>query len=249
MSTRLRYQIRGGESVELTITRDSMVIGRANGCDVVVDAPGILDRHFRLLAHDGRWSIEDLTDGRTHVEASGDVHLVLGRRMLRAGERLFIGFQTKPVFEAWLIEPSAAAPSPPPIAAAAAHVDDLVELRGHLGAQGEQVERLRAELVAAELSAARALSRQAVDYEALLRAERHKRQGAEASCESLRSELDAQLETIEALRRELVEERAGRARTHDDVLAAMRRANELAQRVCELEVVIEELQRHRDGRS
>jgi pilus assembly protein CpaF len=51
---------KGGDSKQLTFDKDEVTLGRVQGNDIVLPKGNVSKRHCRILAHNGRYSVEDL---------------------------------------------------------------------------------------------------------------------------------------------------------------------------------------------
>src|SRR5512144_931180 len=76
----------GGRELPLTMTET--LIGRGEGCHIVVNEPLVSRRHARLVLEDGRVFIEDLGSANGTFVNQARLH---GRALLFPGDHVFIG--------------------------------------------------------------------------------------------------------------------------------------------------------------
>jgi hypothetical protein len=69
--------------------QSEMLIGRHQGCDVVLSDLSVSRRHARLFFRDGRWILQDL-ESTNGTEVNG---CLVGRCELRPGDEISIGHQ------------------------------------------------------------------------------------------------------------------------------------------------------------
>jgi predicted component of type VI protein secretion system len=74
----------GGDPIPLL--KDKLVVGRREGCDIVLNFPNVSARHCELSLHDGNWTIRDL--GSTNgTKVNGEY---LGEQRLLPGDEIGI---------------------------------------------------------------------------------------------------------------------------------------------------------------
>lgn len=96
----------GGEDIPLK--KDRILIGRRDGCDIILRFPNVSGQHCRLTLEAGYWFVKDL-DSRNGTKVNG--YRVSGRKRLDPGVILSVA---KHQFEVKYDPESLGASGPPP---------------------------------------------------------------------------------------------------------------------------------------
>src|SRR5687768_14392116 len=80
----------GSPRSEVKLTRDRTIVGRAPGCDVVVDDPDVLPEHFALERTPNGFQLTRLP-GPAAVRVNGEI---ASQRMIHNGDEIEIGHTT-----------------------------------------------------------------------------------------------------------------------------------------------------------
>lgn len=87
VEVKLLVSPRVGAATEFAVHSDRVIVGRAPGCDLVLDDPGILPEHFAIELADGAHVLTRLP-GPATVRVNGEI---VGHRQLRSGDEIELG--------------------------------------------------------------------------------------------------------------------------------------------------------------
>lgn len=85
----LRWSLGGQTHTESVRGGDPAVIGRDDTAAIQIDVPTVSRAHARIMEHNGRFAITDLTAGRNPVGVNNQP--VMGERFLNAGDVIHLG--------------------------------------------------------------------------------------------------------------------------------------------------------------